>query len=98
MANLRKQVDVSNFIARIFESLLNLLPAQGLHRQVTKQAPVPSPHPTPPWSSRVPMLRGEDTVMVRPYLVSHERRRGPRSQRVCSAWPVATHGANEAVR
>ncbi|MFH8567143.1 hypothetical protein [Streptomyces sp. NPDC017993] len=28
--------------------------------------------------SRVPMLRGEDTVMVRPYLVAHERRQALR--------------------
>lgn len=39
MANLRKQVDVSNFIARIFELLLNLLLPASERRQRARRQP-----------------------------------------------------------
>lgn len=80
MANLRKQVDMGQGIARFIESLLRLLlPASGRRRSsgpfFTRQYAVAV---GPPF---VPVLRGEDTALVRPYLVAHERRQEERRQR-----------------
>ncbi|MCE3034173.1 MULTISPECIES: hypothetical protein [Actinomycetes] len=80
MANLRKQVDMGQGIARFVESLLRLLlPASGRRRSsgpsFTQQDAVVV---GPPF---VPVLRGEDTALVRPYLVAHERRQEERRQR-----------------
>ncbi|MGP8301168.1 hypothetical protein ACTPOK_25225 [Streptomyces inhibens] len=75
-------------IARIFEPLLRLLlPAAGRHRSEGMYPYVSMPPRTdrPPVRSRlvrVQMVRGEDTVMVRPYLVAYERRQEERLQRV----------------
>ncbi|REK89222.1 hypothetical protein DY245_16895 [Streptomyces inhibens] len=63
-----------NCIARIFELLLRLLlPAPGRHRSEGAYPYVSMPPRTdrPPVRSRlvrVQMVRGEDTVMVRPYV------------------------------
>ncbi|MEN8650301.1 hypothetical protein ABCR94_06600 [Streptomyces sp. 21So2-11] len=77
MAHLKKQVDMSHRIARIFEPLLRLLlPARGRHRvaaSVTAATFVPPP-PPPPVPPAWPFLRGEDSPLVRPYLRVHELR------------------------
>ncbi|UQA94787.1 hypothetical protein [Streptomyces halobius] len=71
-----------HWIARLFESLLRLLlPAPGRHRAVAATA-LPIAEPRAAASAgrliRVPMVRGEDTVMVRPYLVAYEREQAAR--------------------
>ena len=92
MANLRKQVDMSQGIARLVESLLwLLLPGSGRHRSLEpspgrlETVPVRLPH--------VPALRGEDIGLVHPYLVAHERRQEERRQRARRRvlW-LAVHG------
>ncbi|MFJ6751524.1 hypothetical protein ACIQNI_25555 [Streptomyces sp. NPDC091266] len=63
-------------IARFVEPLLRLLlPSPG------RRTPGPGIHPTAPRATTPrgrltwePVLRGEDTVMVRPYLVAYEQR------------------------
>ncbi|CAL2056571.1 MULTISPECIES: hypothetical protein [Streptomyces] len=80
MANLRKQVDMGQGIARFIESLLRLLlPASGRRRScgpsLARQDTVAVGLPL------VPVLRGEDIGLVRPYLVAHERRQEERRQR-----------------
>ncbi|MFE3851547.1 hypothetical protein ACFXPN_10420 [Streptomyces griseorubiginosus] len=86
-------------IARLIEPLLRLLwPASGRHRHRTgggaPLAPVPaapsrrpSPHETP--------LRGEDSRLVRPYLLAHEQREQARRQRARrrALW-LAVHGVD----
>ncbi|REK87642.1 hypothetical protein DY245_25690 [Streptomyces inhibens] len=76
-------------IARIFEPLLRLLlPAPGRHRS-EGMYPYVSMQPRtdrPPVRSRlvrVQMVRGEDSVMVRPYLVAYERRQEDRLHCAC---------------
>ncbi|MEU5363023.1 hypothetical protein ABZ354_05870 [Streptomyces sp. NPDC005925] len=81
--------DMGHRIARFFEPLLRLLlPGTG-HRRRTATArggahrrrPVlaPSrPHPHPRPGHEPP--RGEDGLVVRPHLLSHERREAPRRQ------------------
>ncbi|MFG2398782.1 hypothetical protein [Streptomyces lydicus] len=64
-------------IARLFEALLRrLFPASGRRR-----AGAPATYPEAPSAVRRPrprhtVVRGEDTVLVRPYLVAHERTHG----------------------
>ncbi|QIY56010.1 MULTISPECIES: hypothetical protein [Streptomyces] len=66
-------------IARIFEPLLRLLlPPPGRHRGAGASPAGPRAAATAGRLTRVPVLRGEDTVMVRPYLVVHERRQQAR--------------------
>ncbi|WP_328547235.1 hypothetical protein [Streptomyces platensis] len=65
-------------IARIFESLMRLLVPPGRHRAGGAHSDVPRAAATAGRLTRVPVLRGEDTVMVRPYLVVHERRQQAR--------------------
>lgn len=83
-------------IARIFEPLLRLLwPAPGRHRSpetYTAAPPVDAPTVRLP---RVPVLRGEDTALVRPYLVAYELRERARQQRARrrALW-LATHGVD----
>ncbi|MER6092771.1 hypothetical protein [Streptomyces bluensis] len=83
-------------IAWIFESLLRLLlPARGRHR---------SPEPPPAARAadtptvrlpRVPMLRGEDNRLVRPYLVAHERHQEEQRRRARRrALVLATYGVD----
>lgn len=58
-------------IAFILEPLLRLLwPPPGRHR-APAACPAPPPRPT---RAPDPVLRGEDSPLVRPYLVAHERR------------------------
>ncbi|WP_310717777.1 hypothetical protein [Streptomyces lydicus] len=64
-------------IARLFEALLRrLFPASGRRRAgalaTYPEAPSAVCRPMP----RHPAVRGEDTVLVRPYLVAHERAHG----------------------
>ncbi|MFD9225091.1 hypothetical protein ACFWDI_34995 [Streptomyces sp. NPDC060064] len=72
-------------IARIFEQLLRLLfPARGRHR-VARSAPLGAALAVPDTAAcvRVPsLLRGEDSALVRPYLVAHEQRRRRQCRRV----------------
>jgi hypothetical protein len=74
--------DMLHLIAGIFELLLRLLlPAAGRHRSAET---VPRPTVDLPTARlpRVPVLRGEDIGLVRPYLVAHERRQEERRRRV----------------
>jgi hypothetical protein len=71
-------------IARIFEPLLRLLwPAPGRHRRpdhpsacLAQEASTARPAPFP----AAQVLRGEENVLVRPYLVAHERREAQKQQ------------------
>ncbi|WP_405597767.1 hypothetical protein OG741_14485 [Streptomyces sp. NBC_01410] len=62
-------------IARIFEQLLRLLfPARGRHRAAWS-VPYLVTVPDAAARARIPsLLRGEDSALVRPYLVAHEQR------------------------
>ncbi|WP_327323921.1 hypothetical protein OG735_16470 [Streptomyces sp. NBC_01210] len=79
-------------IARIFEQLLRLLfPARGRHR-VVRWAPFGAALAVPKGAAcvRVPsLLRGEDSALVRPYLLAHEQRL--RRQRRLVLW-LASYG------
>ncbi|MGW7364150.1 hypothetical protein ACWGI8_12170 [Streptomyces sp. NPDC054841] len=70
-------------IARIFEPLLRILwPVPEPHRSPDAcrvAAPV-TPPPAPRWPPE-PVLRGEDSPLVRPYLIAHEQREEARRQR-----------------
>lgn len=68
-------------IARIFEALPQyLLPSPDCH-QVSGTPPIARCAAAPVGCvARSPVLPGEDTVMVRPYLVAHERREQARRQ------------------
>ncbi|MFJ9715060.1 hypothetical protein ACIRPQ_03805 [Streptomyces sp. NPDC101213] len=93
--------DVSNRIALLVEPLLRLLlPASGRHRHRNRHragegaplAPVPaapSRHPSP----HEALLHGEDSRLVRPYLLAHERRTQAKQQcaRRRTLW-LAVHG------
>ncbi|MFD3560182.1 hypothetical protein ACFWVU_10980 [Streptomyces sp. NPDC058686] len=65
-------------IARLMEPMLRLLvPASGRHRQDAGEPLSPEPAvPAPPRcpSPHTAPLRGEDSRLVRPYLLAHERR------------------------
>ncbi|PBC83049.1 hypothetical protein SAMN05428954_4263 [Streptomyces sp. 2112.3] len=62
-------------IARIFEPLLRLLlPPPGRRRTAGAYPEGPRAVATAGRLAREPVVRGEGTVMVRPYLVAHERR------------------------
>ncbi|MEV0641127.1 hypothetical protein AB0I77_40640 [Streptomyces sp. NPDC050619] len=80
-------------IGSIFELLLRLLlPAAGRHRSAETN-PVPTVDVQTARLPRVPVLRGEDIGLVRPYLVAHERRQGERRRRARRRTLVlATHG------
>ncbi|MFJ9968478.1 hypothetical protein [Streptomyces avermitilis] len=94
MANLRKQADMPHCIARIFEPLLRLLlPAPGRHRSAGGTPAAPTVDVPTALLPRVPVLRGEDIGLVRPYLVANERRREERRRRVRRrALVLATYG------
>lgn len=67
-------------IARLLEPLMRLLwqPPPGCHRaRATSPAPVSASTAIPPMPTRAPepFLRGEDSPLVRRYLVAHEQRR-----------------------
>lgn len=85
-------------IARLFEQLLRLLlPAHGRHRLAGAAPGTPPAHcrtaPAPQLRTpRTPApLRGEDSPLVRPYLLTHEERL--RRQRRRALW-LATHGVD----
>ncbi|MGY1524855.1 hypothetical protein ACW69C_13925 [Streptomyces sp. MN3] len=95
--------DVLHRIAYLLEPLLRLLwPASGRHRHQNRHraggaAPAPEPA-TPLAAGRRPsphqaLLRGEDSRLVRPYLLAHERRAQARQQRARrrTLW-LAVHG------
>ncbi|MFJ3861239.1 hypothetical protein ACIPRL_34040 [Streptomyces sp. NPDC090085] len=66
-------------IARMLDPLLRLLwpPPPGRHRppcvHILPVRPLPEPGPRP-IPAPEPYLRGEDSPLVRPYLLAHERR------------------------
>ncbi|MGW2567033.1 hypothetical protein [Streptomyces sp. NPDC001537] len=87
-------------IARLVEPLLRLLwPASGRHRhRVGGVTPVPAAPAAP--SSRRPSphetpLRGEDSRLIRPYLLAHEERERAKQQRARrrALW-LAVHGVD----
>ncbi|AEM80141.1 hypothetical protein [Streptomyces violaceusniger] len=82
-------------IARIFELLLRLLlPAPGRHRSA-ETVPVPTVDVSMARLPRVSVLRGEDSGLVRPYLLAHERRQQERRQRARRrALVLATYGVD----
>ncbi|MGW2718963.1 hypothetical protein [Streptomyces sp. NPDC001492] len=87
-------------IARLIEPLLWLLwPASGQHRRRDRVgAPVPAA-PAEPASHRpsrheIP-LRGEDSRLIRPYLLTHEQRERAKEQRARRrALCLAVHGVD----
>ncbi|MFB7994261.1 hypothetical protein ACFC4G_15765 [Streptomyces sp. NPDC056002] len=88
-----------NPVARLIEALLRLAwPASGRHRQHAGAPPSPAPAAlTPPRrpSPHTAPLRGEDSRLVRPYLLAHEqreqaKRRGVRRR---TLW-LAVHGVD----
>ncbi|MFI9241952.1 hypothetical protein ACIGXF_05050 [Streptomyces sp. NPDC053086] len=97
-------------IARLVEPMLRLLwPASGRHRHRNRHraggAARPTPVPTVPVEpSRRPsphetLLHGEDSRLVRPYLLAHERREQARRQRPRrrALW-IAVHGVDTGPR
>ncbi|GGW25639.1 hypothetical protein GCM10010339_94990 [Streptomyces alanosinicus] len=77
-----QSVGASHGTARLVGLLLGLLlPAPGRHRTPTSHPVTPSPETLTVSLPRSSMLRGEDNVLVRPYLVAHERREEERRQR-----------------
>jgi hypothetical protein len=81
----------------IFEPLLRLLwPAPGRHRSPEV---FPAALPVDVWPAvdlpLEPVLRGEDSPLVRPYLVAHEQREEARRQRARrrALW-FAVHGVD----
>lgn len=93
--------DVLHRIAWLLEPLLRLLwPASGRHRHQNRHraggaAPAPAPA-APPGRRPSPheaLLRGEDSRLVRPYLLAHEQRAQARQQRARrrTLW-LAVHG------
>ncbi|MEF9904038.1 hypothetical protein [Streptomyces sp. P9-A2] len=96
--------DVLHRIARLVEPLLRLLwPASGRHRHRNRHraggAARPTPVPAAPVapgrrpSPHEALLHGEDSRLVRPYLLAHERRVQARQQRARrrTLW-LAVHG------
>jgi len=89
---------VTHAIAQLFLPLLRLLwPARGQHRSIAAAARSTAPlaHvPTAP-TRCVPALRGEDTHLVRPYLIAHEQQQQQRLQRARrrALW-FAVHGVD----
>lgn len=88
VANLREQVDMRNCIARLAEALLEwLLPAAGRHRSVgTPPAARREGAPTFVLPRRVSvrdsgLLRGEDSSLVRPYILTLEEWQERRERR-----------------
>ncbi|MEU8735056.1 hypothetical protein AB0C68_37515 [Streptomyces tendae] len=91
-------------IALLVEPLLRLLwPASGRHRHRNRHRAGGVARPTPALTSPVTpgrrpspheaLLHGEDSQLVRPYLLAHERRVRARQQRVRrrTIW-LAVHG------
>lgn len=102
--NLTGVEDVLHRIALLVEPLLRLLwPASGRHRHQNRHraggAAQPAPAPAAPVTSgRRPspheaLLHGEDSQLVRPYLLAHEQRAQTKQQRARrrTLW-LAVHG------
>jgi hypothetical protein len=101
--------DVLHRIAYLLEPLLRLLwPASGCHRHRNRHQvgeAVSSPAPTAPVApGRRPfpheaLLHGEDSRLVRPYLLAYERRAQAREQRARRRilW-LAVHGIDTGAR
>ncbi|MEU5465216.1 hypothetical protein ACH41C_13555 [Streptomyces althioticus] len=90
--------DVLHRIAYLLEPLLRLLwPASGRHRHGNRhRAEGAAPAPVAPGRRPSPhedLLRGEDSRLVRPYLLAHERCAQARQQRARrrTLW-LAVHG------
>ncbi|MFG2726174.1 hypothetical protein [Streptomyces canus] len=88
-------------IARLIEPLLRLLwPASGCHRHCAegaRLAPVPAAPVAPsrrPSQHETPLC-GEDSRLVRPYLLAHEQRERTKQQRARrrALW-LAVHGVD----
>ncbi|MEU3818598.1 hypothetical protein AB0E74_03140 [Streptomyces sp. NPDC030392] len=90
---------MSHCIARLLDPLLRLLwpPPPARHRAAPSPAarPVHTPAPLPPRPTRAPepYYAGEDSALVRPYLLAHERRAEERRRRARrrTLW-FAVHG------
>lgn len=91
-----------NPIVRLVEPLLRLLwPASGRHRHSAgggaSRAPVPASPGVPSrgFSRHETPLRGEDSPLVRPYLLTYEQREHARQQRARrrALW-LAVHGVD----
>ncbi|MGV4929457.1 hypothetical protein K2224_10705 [Streptomyces sp. BHT-5-2] len=87
---------MTNAIASFLIRLLRLtFPARGRHRSPGSLPVVRREHPPTPYRERVPdlLLRGEDTPLVRPYVLTAEERRERRLQRERrrTLW-LAVHG------
>ncbi|MEW2632108.1 hypothetical protein AB0903_10710 [Streptomyces sp. NPDC048389] len=90
-------------IARMLDPLLRLLwpPSPGRHRPPCAHCPLvphpPEPEPAPtPTPLPEPYLRGEDSPLVRPYLLAHERRQAEARRqrgRRRALW-LAVHGVD----
>ncbi|WP_093654117.1 hypothetical protein [Streptomyces wuyuanensis] len=85
-------MDVRDLLARLLESLLRLVRPDA---ETASPPPFPAgtavsaPRPAPPVRPHTAVLRGEDTALVRPYLLAHERRQ--------TRWPelrLAVHGVD----
>lgn len=91
---------MSNPIVRLLGLVLcRLLPPSGRRRLGSAPPPPPGEWSTPPTRQTrppVPLLRGEDSRLVRPYLAAHEaarvRARAQRARRR-SLW-LAVHGVD----
>ncbi|MFG2757305.1 hypothetical protein [Streptomyces wuyuanensis] len=86
-------MDVRDLLARLLESLLRLVRPDA---ETASPPPFPAetvvsaPRPgQPPVRPHTAVLRGEDTALVRPYLLAYERRQ--------ARWPdlrLAAHGVD----
>ncbi|MDI3407952.1 hypothetical protein [Streptomyces cavernicola] len=94
---------MTHAIARLLESVLRLLlpTARGRHRLSGDQ---PAERPAEASPARIPharaplhtyALHGEDSALVRPYLIAHEQRQEERRQRARrrALW-LAVHGVD----
>ncbi|WP_078889629.1 hypothetical protein [Streptomyces sp. NRRL S-1813] len=82
-------------ISRIFEPLLRLLwPALGRHRSLAEAVHAEPPVDVTRAPSRPPepVLRGEGSPLVRPYLVAYERQEVQRQRARRRALWLALHG------
>ncbi|MFG2145535.1 hypothetical protein ACGFRG_15230 [Streptomyces sp. NPDC048696] len=89
-------MNVNHPIVRIFEPLLRFFrPERGGRPRVVAVRPPVAERPDAPTLPlpRVPVLRGEDSALVRPYLVAYERREKELEQRARRrALFLAVHG------
>lgn len=92
VATLRKQADVKHAIARLFEPLLRfpITGSRRRHPQDRDAAPYAYPYscdyvagPTTYRTGERPP-RGEDSPLVRPYLIAHERQLAEEAARVAA--------------